>query len=249
MKYSVALHSFVFKMAAPLLLAAVHALHRAPLPPLHSLPSPSPPLRTPSPPLLSQQSIEKAWEQRESTLTNGLRAIDGTLLSRAVRVTSHVPALATLSYFGLVAVTQMMPSKSDLISVVSFKQVITRAVGPTSNAQFSQLFSTLVTCEPPRIPCILLSAHAMRLSAYVPDRIAHDITRTPKRTSLATSRRTQRYLARMLYQKHARAHPHRKVTHSLIHSRTHPRSHPLTHSLTHSSTLNDFLTHVRALTG
>lgn len=72
-----------------------------------------------------------------------LELFDNLILKRILRIVDHAPSLASLSYFGLISMTMMMPMR--LGPIATFRAVITRAVGPTSNQAFAQYFSTLVT--------------------------------------------------------------------------------------------------------
>ena len=70
-----------------------------------------------------------------------LNALDRFAVKAAVRGGNHAAALISLTYFGLISMTSMaMPVRAS-----AFVAAITAGVGPTSNAAFSQYFSTLVT--------------------------------------------------------------------------------------------------------
>ena len=71
-----------------------------------------------------------------------LDMVDRFALNRVVRLANHAPALASLSYFGLISSSMMMGMSAP---AATLRYVLTRAVGPTSNAAFSALFPTLVT--------------------------------------------------------------------------------------------------------
>ena len=59
---------------------------------------------------------------------------------------NHVPARASLAYFGLISTTMMsMPMPMMVGGVATLRSVITRGVGPTTNEAFAALFPTLVT--------------------------------------------------------------------------------------------------------
>ena len=75
-----------------------------------------------------------------------LETADNVFTSRAVRLANHASALTSLAYFGLVSTTMQMPAAK--MPMATLASVITRSVGPTSNADFSRLFSTLVTPAP-----------------------------------------------------------------------------------------------------
>jgi len=83
---------------------------------------------------------------KDSTVEAGLLTLDKILISRAVRIANHVPALASLSYFGLISSTmQSMKSMLPPQPVATLESVLTLAVGPTTNKLFSQYFATPVT--------------------------------------------------------------------------------------------------------
>jgi len=73
-----------------------------------------------------------------------LKALDDVVVGRAVRLGNHAPALTSLAYFGLVSSTMQMP-QMRMPMAATLTAVITRNIGPTTNAQFSALFGTLVT--------------------------------------------------------------------------------------------------------
>ena len=75
-----------------------------------------------------------------------LAAADDTVVARGVRVANHASALASLAYFGLVSSTMAAPNAR--MPMATLASVITRRVGPTTNAQFSEYFATLVTPAP-----------------------------------------------------------------------------------------------------
>ena len=113
--------------------------------------------------------------KRHAVASAVLSTVDKVVLDRVIRVANHVPALASLSCeraaedsslqkclltacaqcalrftsfrcstdFGLISMTQMMAQQPSMMA--TFRAVITRAVGPTSNAMFSAMFSTLAT--------------------------------------------------------------------------------------------------------
>ena len=71
------------------------------------------------------------------------------VLDRVVRLGNHVPAFTSLAYFGLISMTMggpPMPAMGPMVATL--KTVITKAVGPTTNKAFSQLFATLITPAP-----------------------------------------------------------------------------------------------------
>jgi len=60
-----------------------------------------------------------------------------------VRLSNHATALTSLAYFGLVSSTMQMPNAQ--MPMATLASVITRRVGSTTNAQFSQFFATSIT--------------------------------------------------------------------------------------------------------
>ena len=80
-----------------------------------------------------------------------LEALDKNILSRALRITNHAPALMSLSYFGLVSMASMMsmgPMTKKGPAEATIASVLTKAVGSTTNAQFAAMFPTFVTPAP-----------------------------------------------------------------------------------------------------
>ena len=71
---------------------------------------------------------------------------DDLVVKRVVRVANHGSAIASLAYFGLVSSTMQLPNAQ--MPMATLASVITRRVGPTTNAQFAEFFSTLVTPAP-----------------------------------------------------------------------------------------------------
>ena len=105
------------------LAAAAHGFHVAPT--LHGK---SLRLRSPVKMAVVDEAFEKA---------------DTVILERALRVTNHAAALTSLAYFGLVSSTMQLPNTQ--MPMATLASVITRNLGPTTNAAFSAQFSTLVT--------------------------------------------------------------------------------------------------------
>lgn len=80
-----------------------------------------------------------------------LATLDKKILRRILRITSHAPALLSLSYFGLVSMASMMsmgPMANTGPAEATLASVLTKAVGQTTNAQFAALFPTYVTPAP-----------------------------------------------------------------------------------------------------
>jgi len=117
---------------------AVHTLN-APL----TLRRPAVELRPVAKPRCAPPVAAASLGKRISTISSGFGFLDKFVVDPVVRIGNHAPAFASLSYFGLISMTQMMATQPSMMA--TFRAVITRAVGPTSNAMFSAMFSTLVT--------------------------------------------------------------------------------------------------------
>jgi len=77
-----------------------------------------------------------------------LLILDKYVIKRIIRIANHVPALASLSYFGLISMSSMMnmgPMSSVEPIKATLSSVLTQVVGPTTNSMFAQLFPTYVT--------------------------------------------------------------------------------------------------------
>jgi len=78
-----------------------------------------------------------------------LKKVDRSLISPIVRVATHIPAILTLYYFGLVSMASMMmpaaTTTTATTTATTLSSVLTQFVGPTSNAEFSKFFPTLIT--------------------------------------------------------------------------------------------------------
>lgn len=90
-------------------------------------------IRTTSRPIAIVDSLEDAF----GPVTNP------GLGSRLIRVANHAPALLSLSFFGLVSMSSMMPGVMPVKPTLA--SVLTQGVGPTTNRLFAQYFPTLVT--------------------------------------------------------------------------------------------------------
>jgi len=87
-----------------------------------------------------------------AAVSKGLATIDKKLLRRIIRITNHLPALLSLSYFFLISMAQMMSMGGSSPTVAAMKSakptlssVLTQSVGSTSNTEFSKLFPTNIT--------------------------------------------------------------------------------------------------------
>jgi len=72
--------------------------------------------------------------------------LDKRVVAPTVRVANHAAAIASLSYFGLISMTMMSLTPDGMPAMAAtFRAVITRSVGTTSNQAFARQFGTLVT--------------------------------------------------------------------------------------------------------
>lgn len=80
-----------------------------------------------------------------------LKQIDAVAVGPILRVANHIPAILSLSYFGLVSMVSMMNGGDMTMAEgpATLTSVLARVVGTTSNAEFSTLFPTLVTPSNP----------------------------------------------------------------------------------------------------
>jgi len=71
---------------------------------------------------------------------------DKWILRKLIKITNHVPALASIGYFGLISSAGMM-KKMPLMEnkAATLATVLTKSVGSTTNQEFSIFFSTLIT--------------------------------------------------------------------------------------------------------
>lgn len=113
---------------------------------------PNPSSKSPSNSIALSQAITSAEDSNcpvtkfGNRVTKNLGRADTLFLNRFIRIANHVPALLSLSYFGLISMASMMsvgPMKSGCDATLL--NVLTRTVGATTNAEFAALFPTLVT--------------------------------------------------------------------------------------------------------
>jgi hypothetical protein len=79
-----------------------------------------------------------------SSLARVCKDADGTLVNRLVRIANHIPTLITIYYFGLIS-SAMMGMNPSSMGPATLTSVLTKRVGPTTQAAFSSVFPTLVT--------------------------------------------------------------------------------------------------------
>lgn len=73
---------------------------------------------------------------------------DKFILGRVLKIANHVPALLSLSYFGLISMASMMssaPMAATAANQATLSSVLIKTVGPTTNSVFASSFPTLVT--------------------------------------------------------------------------------------------------------
>lgn len=85
-------------------------------------------------------------------VSNLLKIFDTLILRRIIRIGNHMPALLSLSYFGLISMASMMSMGPMVNSAgaaeATLSSVLVSTVGPTTNASFAAMFPTLVTPAP-----------------------------------------------------------------------------------------------------
>mmetsp|Transcript_57536 Transcript_57536/g.171605 ORF Transcript_57536/g.171605 Transcript_57536/m.171605 type:complete len:372 (-) Transcript_57536:152-1267(-) len=93
----------------------------------------------------SSRVSNRLLSTNDDAVDSTLEVIDNLILKRLVRFANHVPALASLYYFGLISTSSMMGPSVAPIGEATLAGVLTKYVGMTSNAEFSAMFPTLVT--------------------------------------------------------------------------------------------------------
>jgi len=83
-------------------------------------------------------------------VSNVLKIFDTLILRRIIRIGNHMPALLSLSYFGLISMASMMSMgpMANGAAEATLSSVLVSTVGPTTNASFAAMFPTLVTPAP-----------------------------------------------------------------------------------------------------
>lgn len=87
--------------------------------------------------------MDKTEDALRDAVKYGINRIDKHVLKRAIRIGSHLPALLSLSYFGLISMNMGGMSAMTLESPLA--AALVRPLGSTTNAQFSAFFPTPVT--------------------------------------------------------------------------------------------------------
>ena len=70
--------------------------------------------------------------------------IDNYIVRKIIKISNHIPALASIGYFGLISGASMM-NKNGNTMPATLVSVLTKSIGTTSNKEFSNYFSTLIT--------------------------------------------------------------------------------------------------------
>ena len=70
--------------------------------------------------------------------------IDNYIVRKIIKISNHIPALASIGYFGLISGASMM-NKNGNNMPATLVSVLTKSIGTTSNKEFSNYFSTLIT--------------------------------------------------------------------------------------------------------
>lgn len=108
------------------------------------------PIRPAKAPLFAKMGAARppaGFEWGATDKPGALDKLDTEVVSRVLRFAAHAPAFGSLAYFGLISSTMMnmMTNVQMAAPVATLKAVITRGVGPTSQAAFSASFATLAT--------------------------------------------------------------------------------------------------------
>jgi len=88
-------------------------------------------------------SLSMTAASSSSKVDSVLNCLDKVVLNRVVRICHHIPALASLGYFGLISMSSMMKTSPPMVPTLA--SVLSRPVGSTTNAAFAALFPTFVT--------------------------------------------------------------------------------------------------------
>mmetsp|Transcript_11718 Transcript_11718/g.17099 ORF Transcript_11718/g.17099 Transcript_11718/m.17099 type:complete len:406 (-) Transcript_11718:234-1451(-) len=93
-------------------------------------------------------------------ITANLSKLDNYLLNRIIRIANHIPAILSLSYFGLISMASMMnmgpmaatasaaKATAKAATTNTLSSLLTQTVGMTTNQAFASYFPTLVTPAP-----------------------------------------------------------------------------------------------------
>jgi hypothetical protein len=108
----------------------------------------APPRITPRSAAIRTNANQKLAASRPISIADSLENVFGPikkpgLASRIIRVANHAPAVLSLSFFGLVSMSSMMPGVMSVKPTLA--SVLTQGVGPTTNKLFAEYFPTLVT--------------------------------------------------------------------------------------------------------
>lgn len=87
--------------------------------------------------------MEETEDALRDTVKDGIYRIDKHIVKRVTRIGNHLPALLSLSYFGLISMNMGGMSAMTLESPLA--AALVRPLGSTTSAQFSAFFPTPVT--------------------------------------------------------------------------------------------------------
>jgi hypothetical protein len=87
--------------------------------------------------------IDEAEDTLRDKVRDAINRIDKHVMKRAIRIGNHLPALLSLSYFGLISMN--MGGMSDMTLKSPLAAALVRPLGSTTSAQFSAFFPTPVT--------------------------------------------------------------------------------------------------------
>jgi hypothetical protein len=100
---------------------------------------------------LSQVAASTASTSSSSSSSGHLLlTIDNWIIRKVIKTSNHIPALASIAYFGLISSASMMMNPSSMAAdktatATTLMSVLTKRIGTTSNKEFSNYFSTLIT--------------------------------------------------------------------------------------------------------
>jgi len=104
----------------------------------------------------ANSNIDESNNDSTCTSNNSiLTKIDQSMVRTLIKLANHIPALASIGYFGLISMAGMMPqqqtqtmasyNKNNKAAMATIASVLTQNVGTTTNAEFAKYFSTLIT--------------------------------------------------------------------------------------------------------
>jgi hypothetical protein len=87
--------------------------------------------------------IKEAEDTLRDRTRDAINLIDRHVMKRAIRIGNHLPALLSLSYFGLISMN--MGGMSAMTTDSPLAAALVRPLGSTTSAQFSAFFPTPIT--------------------------------------------------------------------------------------------------------